>query len=73
MKRRWGTVWTVTYDGNRTVWWGTCPRWAAQPLPEGATLKKHRVLTIGARRRRCDFTGCRDSHLVIAKPEGLMV
>lgn len=71
MKRRWATVWTVTYDGGTTVWWGTCPWWAAQPLPAGATLTRHRVLTVGAKRLPCDFHGCTGSHLVITKPDAL--
>lgn len=28
-------------------WHGTCPKWAAQPVPEGATLTKERVMVVG--------------------------
>ena len=46
MKKRMRTVWTVTWSDG-TQWRGDCPHWAAQPLPEGATLTSERVMWLG--------------------------
>lgn len=69
MKRRWLTIWTLTYKGEGSTWYGTCPRWAGQPVPKDATLIKHRVLTIGAKREPCIVPGCKDSHLSVKMPD----
>jgi len=50
----------ATADG--TPWWGFCPRWAAEPLPHGATLTRERVLVLG-RPKRCTYSGCTDMHM----------
>lgn len=72
MKRRWAWVWTLTYtdtDTNTNItWYGTCPVWAAQPVPEGAVLTKHRMQVVGAKVQQCTVPGCTGSHFVLPKP-----
>lgn len=72
MKRRWAWRWTLTYASVNGIggfsWHGTCPVWAAQPVPAGATLTADRVLVVGGRRVTCSVPGCKDgSHPVVAR------
>lgn len=65
MKRKMVTVWTLkTSDG--ITWYGTCPKWAAEPVPEGAVLTKSRVLTVGVKSIPCHL--CGGQHADLAKP-----
>lgn len=65
MKRRKAWVWTVTYPTAR--WFGTCPVWAAQPLPAGAVVTRQRVIAYGPL-ERCAVPGCNDSHVRVPSP-----
>lgn len=58
MKRAWR--WTLAYD-NGPTFMGFCPVWAAQPVPEGATLTRERVMVIGTP-VPCDVPGCGGAH-----------
>jgi hypothetical protein len=50
MKKRngWYVVWP---DG--TSWWGDCPRWAAQPLPDGCRLVPVKIYGEGTKCPEC--------------------
>lgn len=64
MKLRKIWVWTLkTTDG--TTWYGTCPKWAAEPVPEGAVLTKARQLYAG-KMISCHL--CGGTHADLAKP-----
>lgn len=54
-----------TADG--TDWFGNCPNWANEPLPEGATLTRQRVLALGTP-KPCTYPTCCDLHMALPQP-----
>ena len=64
MKLRKIWVWTIKYSSG-PVWYGTCPKWAAEPVPEGAVLTKSRQLYVG---KMVSCSLCGGTHADLAKP-----
>lgn len=60
MKGRFAWRWTLRYTDGST-WHGTCPKWAAQPVPPNATLTRERVMAVG-KRVPCIFPPCGGMH-----------
>ena len=67
MKHRFAWRYTLTGADGTSRAWGDCPRWAAQRLPQGASLTRERVLAVGTP-KPCTFYGCRDRHIHLPSP-----
>lgn len=64
-KRKFVWVWTLK-TSDQTTWYGTCPKWAAQPMPEGSVMRKSRMMVVGGRWIKC--TWCNATHADLTKP-----
>lgn len=66
MKTRKAWLWSLEYKTNGARWFGTCPVWAAQPVPEEAVLTRRRVVVVGP---LLPCAMCGGGHPAVALPE----